>query len=170
MEPSNALLVTCFVSSFDDQRDTQQAMSASFPGAALNYVQMQRGPVLPPASCEATARLMKPASSIDAQVAQVSSPQVVLTGTQLAFGRQDSDFKLAFERLERALAAKNAGFDRVVVSHLYVTSSALATRVLAVQSSHPGTRAASVVPIEALPSLDAQFGLDVIAIPASTQP
>ena len=170
IEPSDALLVTCFVSSFDDQRDTQPAMSASFPGAALDYVQMQRAPVLPAALCEATARLTKPASSIDLQVAQVSSPQVVLTGTQLAFGSQDSDLKLAFERLEKALAAKNAGFDHVVLSHLYVTSSGLATRVLALQSSHQGTRVSTVLPVEALPSLDASFGLDVIAVPASTQP
>jgi enamine deaminase RidA (YjgF/YER057c/UK114 family) len=170
IEPSDALIVTCFVSSLDDQRDTQQAMSASFPGAALDYVQMQRAPVQPAASCEATARLTKPASSIDAQVAQVSGPQVILTGTQLAFGGQDSDLKLAFDRLDRALAAKNARFDGVVLSHLYVTSSALASRVLALQSSHPGTRVSAVLPIEALPSLDAQFGLDVIAVPASTQP
>src|SRR6202034_3232486 len=39
--PSEALLINCFVSSIDDQRDTQQAMAANFPGAALNYVQMQ---------------------------------------------------------------------------------------------------------------------------------
>ena len=96
--------------------------------------------------------------------------QVILTGTQLAFGSQDSDLKLAFERLERALAAKNARFDQVVLSHLYVTSSTLATRVLALQSSHPGARVSTVLPVEALPSLDAQFGLDVIAVPASTQP
>jgi enamine deaminase RidA (YjgF/YER057c/UK114 family) len=170
MHASDALIVTCFVSSLDEQRDTQQAMSASFPGAALDYVQMQRAPVLPPALCEATARLTKPASSIDLQVAQVSSPQVILTGTQLAFGAQDNDLKLAFERLERALAAKNAGFDRVVLSHLYVTSSGLANRVLALQSSHPGTRVSTVLPVEALPSLDASFGLDVIAVPTSTQP
>ncbi len=59
--PPDALLVTCFVSSLDDQRDTQPAMAASFPGVALDYVQMQRAPVLPAASCEATARLTKPA-------------------------------------------------------------------------------------------------------------
>ena len=109
MEPSDALLVTCFVSSLDDQRDTQPAMSAGFPGAALDYVQMQRAPVAPAAACEATARLTKPASSSDSQMALVSSPQIVITGTQLAFGSQDSDFKLAFERLEKTLAAsKNA--------------------------------------------------------------
>ncbi len=163
---SDALIVTCFVSSLDDQRDTQQAMSASFPAAALDYVQMQRAPVTPPASCEATARLVKPGAASDSEMAVVSAPQIVISGTQLAFGSQDSDFKLAFERLEKALAVKNARFDQVVLSHLYVTSSALSTRALALESAHPGTRVSTVLPVEALPSLDAQFGLDVIAVPA----
>ena len=87
---SEALLVTCFVSSLDEQRDTQQAMSAAFPGAALDYVQMQRAPVSPAASCEATARITKPGASSTSQVAVVSGPEVVITGTQLAFGNQDS--------------------------------------------------------------------------------
>lgn len=169
IEPSDALLVTCFVSSFDDQRDTRQAMAAIFSSAALNYVQMQRAPVTPPASCEATARLTKTASSIDPQVAQVSSPQIVLTGTQLAFGSQEADLKLAFDRLEKAMAAKNAAFDHVVLSHLYVTSTGLTNRVIALESAR-FTSTQTVVPIEALPSLDAQFGLDVVAIPGSASP
>jgi enamine deaminase RidA (YjgF/YER057c/UK114 family) len=174
MEPSGALLVTCFVSSLDDQRDTQQAMSASFPGVALNYVQMQRAPVMPPAACEATAHLAKPASSGSqsggSQMVLVSAPQIVISGTQLAFGSQDADLKLAFERLEKALAAKGAHFDHVAISHLYVTSSSLAARVLALEASQPGgARLATVLPVEALPSLDAPFGLDVIAVPATTQ-
>jgi enamine deaminase RidA (YjgF/YER057c/UK114 family) len=181
MEPSDALLVTCFVSSLDDQRDTQQVMSASFPGVALNYVQMQRAPVMPPAACEATAHLAKPASSGSqsggsqsggsqpggSQMVLVSAPQIVISGTQLAFGSQDADLKLAFERLEKALAAKGAHFDHAAISHLYVTSSSLATRVLALEASQPGgARLATVLPVEALPSLDAPFGLDVIAVPA----
>jgi hypothetical protein len=97
-------------------------------------------------------------------MALVSSPQIVITGTQLAFGRQDSDFKLAFDRLERALAARNARFDRVAISHLYVTSAVLSDRVMALLSARAGG-ARSVLPIEALPSLDALFGLDVIAVP-----
>lgn len=169
MQPSDALLVTCFVSSLDDQRDTRQAMSAAFPGGELDYVQMQREPVTPAASCEARARLKTGAtagSKVDAQVALVSSTEVVLTGTQLAFGSQDSDLKLAFERVEKTLAAKNARFDHIVISHLYVTSGALTNRVLALQPAQPGaSRPATVVPVEALPSLDASFGLDVIAVP-----
>jgi enamine deaminase RidA (YjgF/YER057c/UK114 family) len=157
MQPSDALLVTCFVSSFFDAlRDGKSLMSAPFPDAALDYVQMQRAPVTPAALCEAEARART----------GVAVPQIVITGTQLAFGSQDSDLKLAFERLEKALAAKNAHLDHVLISHLYVTSSALTSRVLALQSArYAGTR--TVLPVEALPSLDAQFGLDVIAVPDS---
>jgi enamine deaminase RidA (YjgF/YER057c/UK114 family) len=168
LQPSEALLITCFVSSLDDQRDTQQAMAADFPGAALDYVQMQRAPVAPAASCEATTRLAKPASSSDPQMAAVSSPQVVITGTQLAFGNQDSDFKLAFERLEKTLAASKTRFDHVVMAHLYVTAGGLSRRVLAIQSGQASPThlpAITLVPFESLPSLDAAFGIDVIAVP-----
>lgn len=162
IDASDALLVTCFVSSLDDQRDTQPAMAASFPGVALDYVQMQRAPVLPAASCEATARLTKPAASGNSQAAFVSSPEIVISGTQLAFGSQDSDLKLAFERLEKALAAKGARFDRVVLSHFYMTSGGLTNRILALQ---PPGATRSIFSIEALPSLDSPFGLDVVAVP-----
>jgi enamine deaminase RidA (YjgF/YER057c/UK114 family) len=171
MQPSDALLITCFVSSLDNQRDTQQAMAANFPGAALDHLQMQRGPVTPAASCEATARLTRPASSSDSQMAAVSSPQVVITGTQLAFGNHDSDFTLAFERLEKTLAASKTRLDHVVMAHLYTTASGLSSRVLAIQSAHTSPAhppAITLVPFESLPSLDALFGIDVIAVPAAT--
>jgi enamine deaminase RidA (YjgF/YER057c/UK114 family) len=171
MQPSDAVAVTCFVSSLDDQRDTHEAMAASFPSAALNYVQMQRDPVTPAANCEAIARLRSaPAAAVSfagkSQVALVSSPQVVITGTQLAFGNQDSDFKLAFERLKKTLAASGTRFDRVVMAHSYVTANGLRSRVLAIESAETGPArapASAVVPIESLPSLDAVFGIDVIA-------
>jgi len=173
MQADDALSVTCFVSSLDDQRGTQRAMAASFPSAALNYVQMQRSPVTPAADCEAVARLRSaPAAAVsfasNAQAALVAGPQVVITGTQLAFGNQDSDFKLAFERLEKTLAAAKTSFAHVVRAHLYVTASGLSSRVLSIQSAHSvagQTPAATLVPIESLPSLDAQFGIDVIAVP-----
>jgi hypothetical protein len=162
MQPSGVLILTCFVSSLDDQRDTQSSMAASFPGVPLDYVQMQRGPVQPAASCEATARLTKPATSSNPQMAAVSNPEIVITGTQLAFGSQDSDLKLAFERLEKALTAKNTRSDRVLLSHLYVTSPSVTSRAVALS----GPRLSTVLPVEALPSLDAALGLEVIAVPA----
>jgi enamine deaminase RidA (YjgF/YER057c/UK114 family) len=175
MEAADALAVTCFVSSLDDQRDTRQAMAASFPSAALNYAQMQRGPVTPAANCEAIARLRSaPARPVtfapDSQMVLVSSPQVVITGTQLAFGNQDSDFKLAFERLEKTLAASKTRFDHAVMVHLYVTANRLSGRVRAIQlaEGRPGDSPAStLVPFESLPSLDALFGIDVIAVPVA---
>lgn len=162
IEPSGALLVTCFVSSLDVQRDTQAAMSHTFPTAVLDYVQMQRAPVEPAAACETVARLTKPASGSDSQIARISSQELVISGTQLAFGNQDSDFKLAFSRLEKALQAKGAALNRAVLRHFYVTSAGLANRI------PPGepTSATSFLPVEALPSVDSPLGLDVIAIPS----
>lgn len=185
MEPADVLRVTCFVSSLDEQRDTHQLMAASFPSAALNYVQMQREPVTPASECEAVARLRAPAHepvrflnppNLDSspnysQVALVTSPKLVITGTQLAFGTQESDLKLAFERLRRALSSSSARFDRVVMSHVYVTSSAITPRVRTVRATYYNAAnppASTLLPFEGLPSVDASFGVDVVAIADSS--
>ena len=79
--------------------------------------------------------------------------------------------KLAFDRLQKALATSNARFDRVVMSHLYVTSGAMIARVRAVRSGYYSTAkppASTLLPFEGLPSLDASFGVDVIAVPDGT--
>ena len=180
MEPEDVLRITCFVSSLDEQRDTRQLMTASFPGAVLNYVQMQREPVMPAAECEAVARLRGAVSAavtfvnppdLDkspnySQLALVKSPTLVITGTQLAFGSQESDIKLAFERLQRVLASSNARFDQLVMSHTYVTSSGIIPKVRTVRANYYSAAnppASTLLPFEALPSLDASFAVDVIA-------
>jgi enamine deaminase RidA (YjgF/YER057c/UK114 family) len=173
MRPEDALAVTCFVSSLDNQRDTRDAMSASFPAAALDYMQMQRAPVIPAADCEAVARLAAaPATPVsfasNSQAVLVASPHLVITGTQMAFGSQDSDFKLAFERLEKTLAESKSDFRRAVSAHYYVTGSGLSNRVRAIQAAQTGsghTPAVALIPFESLPSLDAVLGIDVIAVP-----
>ena len=180
MESADALRVTCFVSSLEEQRDTRQLMTAAFPGAVLNYVQMQREPVTPAAECEGVARLRAPiAEAVNflnpadldkspnySQLALVKSPTLVITGTQLAFGSQDRDIKLAFERLQRVLSSSEAGFDQVVMSHIYVTSSGIIPSVRTVRAgyySRATPPASTLLPFESLPSLDASFGVDVIA-------
>ena len=185
MEPDDALRVTCFVSSLDEQRNTHQLMAASFPNAAVNYVQMQREPVTPAAECEAVARVHSPAQSsmsflnppdLDkspfySQVTLVTSPKLVITSTQLAFGSQESDFKLAFDRLQRALSSSNARLDHVVMSHQYITSRSIIDRLRAVRATYfsgANPPASTLLPFEGLPSLDASFGVDVIAVPDST--
>ena len=185
MEPTDVLRATCFVSSLDQQRDTRQLMEASFPSAALNYVQMQREPVTPVAECEAVARLRSPIaepikflnppglepSGSYSQITMVTSPKLVITGTQLAFGTQEGDLKLAFERLRKALSSLNARFERVVMSHQYLISSGLRDKVRTVRAgfySSANPPASTMLPFEGLPSLDASLGIDVIAIPDQT--
>jgi len=180
MHSEDALRVTCFVSSLDEQRDAHQLMMAAFPGAVLNYLQMQREPVMPAAECEAVARLRtsisQPVSFLNppdldkspnySQLALVKSPKLVITGTQLAFGSQEADIKLAFERLQRVLSSSNARFDQVVMSHTYVTSSAIIPRVRTVRANYYSNTtppASTLLSFQGLPSLDAAFGVDVIA-------
>ena len=182
MEAEDALRVTCFVSSLDEQRNTGEVMKENFPSAALNYVQMQREPVMPAAECEAVARARAAAptpisflnpAALDksphySQIALVTSPKLVFTGTQLAFGSQESDVKLAFERLGKALSGSNARFVHVVMSHLYLTSGALTAKVRAVRAGfYSGAEppASTMLPFEGLPSLDASFAVDVVAVP-----
>jgi enamine deaminase RidA (YjgF/YER057c/UK114 family) len=180
MGPEDVLRVTCFVSSVEEQRDTHQLMTAAFPGAVLNYVQMQREPVMPAAECEAVARLrgaisgpvtfLNPAdldkSPNYSQLALVKSPKLVITGTQLAFGSQEGDIKLAFDRLQRVLTSFNARFDQLVMSQTYVTSTAIIPHVRTVRAAYYSSTtppASTLLPFEGLPSLDASFGVDVIA-------
>jgi enamine deaminase RidA (YjgF/YER057c/UK114 family) len=180
MHPEDALRVTCFVSSLDEQRDARQLMTAAFPGAVLNYIQMQREAVTPAAECEAVARLraanpetvsfLNPGgldkSPNYSQLALVKSSKLVITGTQLAFGSQEGDIKLAFERLRRVLSSFNARFDQVVMSHTYVTSSQIIPRVRTVRANYYNSAtppASTLLSFQGLPSLDASFGVDVIA-------
>ena len=182
MEAADVLRATCFVSSLEEQPNTGSLMSTAFPSAAVNFVQMQREPVTPASECEAVARLHGPSteplrflnppefdkSPNYSQLALVTSPKVVISGTQLAFGAQENDIKLAFERLQRALASFKAGFGRVVMSHVYLTSTAMIPKVRSVRAgfyNNANPPASTMLPFEGLPSLDASFGIDVIVAP-----
>jgi enamine deaminase RidA (YjgF/YER057c/UK114 family) len=185
LQPADALRVTCFVSSLDDERSALTLITGNFPSAVANTVQMQREPVTPTAECEAVARLhaasaqtlsfLNPPnlqkSPYYSQIALVTGPKLVITGAQLAFGGQESDLKLAFERLEKALASCGARFSGVAMSHVYLTSRGLIDKVRAVRSGYYNGKfppASTMLPFEGLPGLDAQMGLDVIAVPEST--
>lgn len=171
LHAGDVLKVSCFVSSLEDSRTGRTALDATFPKAAVDLVQMQRGPVNPGAECEGVARL-RTASTVPVkyspQVVLVSAPKLIFSGTQLAFGTQENDVKLAFERLQRALTAVNARLDSLVMSHVYLTSMGMAEKVRTVRKtfySADSPPASTLLPFEALPSLDASFGVDVVAIP-----
>jgi enamine deaminase RidA (YjgF/YER057c/UK114 family) len=123
-EPSDVVRVTCFLSSLDNLAATRKLVEAEYPRAALNYVETQRAPARALAACEAVARLRREAGARlllmnpeglprepgESQIALVSAPHVVLTGSQVSFGYQEEDARLAFRpSAEVARAGRRLG-------------------------------------------------------------
>ena len=167
VSPAGVLSITCFASSLDDNEAGRSELAASFPGAALNLMEAQRTPADRFALCEAAGR-MEPGSQANvvsgAQSAVVKSPKVVFSGIQMAFGREDSDLRLAFDRLNRALSSLvHAG--GVVSARFYTLDGSLSQKLplLGRDLFHRNVLASATLEIEGLPSLDASAGMDVIA-------
>ena len=180
VQPADVLRTTCFLSSLDDVATARHTVSAAFPGASANFVQLQRDALSPLAECEAVGRLSgSPASAVVlvnppqlaanpnySQIALVNAPKIVFTGTQMAFGEQDSDVRLAFERLRKALEPLGVSYKDVFWSSTYPLTRAVADQVRAIRfqfldRSRPP--ASTLVLFEGLPSLDARVAMDVIA-------
>jgi enamine deaminase RidA (YjgF/YER057c/UK114 family) len=179
--PADALRVSCFVSSLDRESASVARLSSEFSQAATLLVQMQRAPVQPGAECEAVVRLhalpqqplqyldpaeVGPAAKGYSQIALVGAPKLVFTGAQLGFGTRENDIKLVFERLGRVLATFQSGFDRIAVSSLYLTSAGLAQKIRDVRGGFylANSPASTLLPFEALPSIDGSFAADLVAI------
>ena len=169
--PASVLRVTCFLSSLDGVQALRPAIASAFPSAAATFVQLQRESLEPLTECEAVARLeMPPASPLvftgDARTAMVNAPKLVFSGMQMAFGGQDSDLRLAFERLGKALETLGVGYRDVFWSSVYPLTRQIADRAATLQlefynPAHPP--AGTLLPFEGLPSLDATLGVDVVA-------
>lgn len=173
--------VTCFVSSLSDFPKASAEVVRVFPQAAWNIVQIQRVPSRSLSECEAVAALSQAADSAvrmvnpnsltksDAysQVALVSAPRVALTGSQMAFNQQDDDARLAFQRLDKSLDAVNTSLKNAVVASFYPLSQRSTELVRKVRwefLDKAKPPASTLVPFEGLPSLDASFAMDVIAV------
>lgn len=110
---------------------------------------------------------MLPATAGYSQVVIVNAPKLVFSSTQLAFGAQEGDIRLAFERLGRSIVPLNARLDGVAMSHIYLTSRGLTEVLRTVRAdfySKTSPPASTMLPIEGLPSLDASLGVDVVAV------
>ncbi len=176
MGDADMLKVTCFVRFLEEDKDAARLIAQRFPNAAANCVQMQREYVLPVAECEGAARAREPASPMkflargpsgNSQMVVVSSPKLVFSSTQLAFGSQEGDIRLAFDRLQKSIAPLNASLDSTVMSHIYLVSKGLNDTLRTVRSGYYNRNsppAGTMLPIESLPSLDASMGLDVVAV------
>ena len=166
-EGGDVLRVTCFLSALDNLAATRQLVASSYAKAAADFVQAQRGPLRAMAACEAVAGLRAaPSPQAGAQTGIVTSPQVVLSGTQVSFGYQESDARLALERLGKSLEPAGVGMRDVAFAHVYPLSQKIEDQVRALWpkvSDGPRAPAADFVQVEGLSSLDAGFAVDVAA-------
>ncbi len=180
-QPEDVLRGTCFLSSLDGFGKVRDLVESEYRGAAWNFVQIQRAPFNSVAECELVARsrvkIGKPLELVNpdglpkspnySQVALVGAPRVAITGTQVAFGSQDADVRLAFGRLERELAAVGSSIKDVAWSSIYPLSSSIADEVRKIRFEFydPARPPAStLLPFEGLPSMDASFAVDAVAV------
>ena len=180
LNPASVLRTTCFLDDLDHIPIAKSAIAAAFPNAASNFVQQQRLAIDPVVECEAVGRLDKaPATPVQfvnpsaltvnpnySQIALVNSPQIVFSGTQMAFGDQDKDVHLAFDRLRKALEAEHADYKNVFWSGVYPLTKGIADKFRAVRfdyfdRSHPP--ASTLLLFEGLPSVDATVAFEVAA-------
>jgi enamine deaminase RidA (YjgF/YER057c/UK114 family) len=181
VSPENVLRATCFLSSLDEFSGNKTAIHAAFPVAAVNFVQQQRLRLDQLVECEAVGRLEKsptaPVTLLNppplaqnpnySQIALVSAAKIVFSGTQMAFGDQDKDVRLAFDRLRKVLEAQGVSYKDVFWSATYPLTKAMADKVRAIRfdyydRSHPP--ASMLLLFEGLPSLDATAAVEVAAI------
>ena len=179
--PSDVLRVTCFCSSLDDFAAVRDIVAPEYPRSPVNFVQIQRGAPQALVECEAVARLQRkidvplklenppglPASNGYSHLALVSAPKIVLTSSQMAYGFEDSDARLAFQRLAKTLEEGGSSIRDVAVANFYPLSGSLAGQVRRIRAeffdqSRPP--ASTLAPFQGLPAMEAGFAVDVIAI------
>jgi enamine deaminase RidA (YjgF/YER057c/UK114 family) len=180
-EPGDVSRVTCFMSSLGQYPEVRKLVEASYAGAALNFVQVQRAPARAVAECEAIARLrwntgtkihmlnpegLAPAQQLS-QIALIGAPKVILTGSQEAFGFQDADARLAFERLQKSLSQEGGSLRETAFTSMYPLSSRISEQVRKIRGEfYDGARppAGTMLTFQGLPSMDAGFAVDVVAV------
>jgi enamine deaminase RidA (YjgF/YER057c/UK114 family) len=179
--PADVLRVSCFLSSLEGLAAVRNLFAAEYRSAALTFLQVQRAPVRAVAECEAVARLRAaPGSALRllnpdgmsrsphfSQIALVGAPAVVLTGTQVSFGYQEADARLAFQRLEKVLEQAGGSLKDLAFSGIYPLSGGIAEQVRRVRfefydKARPP--ASTLLEFQGLPSMDAGFAVDVVAI------
>jgi len=177
-EPADVLRVSCFFSSLDNLAASRSQVAAEYPKATLNFVQTERAPSRALAACEAVAslrtKIATPVQLIKADggdegeslAALIAAPRVVLTGSQVSFGYEEKDARLAFERLQRGLEQAGAKTADVAFAHYYPLSGGIAAQVRKVRAEffdRARPPAGTMLLFESLPSMDAGFAVDVVA-------
>ncbi len=148
--------ITCFMNSLDKAADLRTKFATAYPKAVSNFVQLRRDTFGDAYECEAIAA---------AQPGQGVTGKIAITGTQLAFGSGEDDSRLAFQRLEKALTPVGGKLTDTVWVQFYPLSGKAAESIRKIQYDFfqkKKTPASKLLVFEGLPSMDAQFGLEVI--------
>ena len=170
-QAGDVLRVTCFLSSLENLDATRKLLTAAYPRAALNTVQTQRAPQQALAACEAVAKLTHATASPvqylpaegEAQTAMVGAPHVVLTGTQVSYGFQEANSRLAFERLQKVLDANGVSGRDVALADYYPLAASIGAQVRKLRPDFFPGAVHSLLLFEGLPGMDAGFAVDVVA-------
>jgi enamine deaminase RidA (YjgF/YER057c/UK114 family) len=148
-------------------------VEGEYPRAALNILQSQRAPQRAGAACEAVVGLRESRGSGRPKPSAESAPFVilvaqhaVLSGTQVSFGYQQQDARLALDRLGKALEPLGVGLRDVVLARFYPLSRRIEEEVrrgIPAFFPQPNPPAASFTQFDGLSSADAGFAVDIVA-------
>jgi len=171
---SNVLRVTCYVSSLADAGAVSSLISAKYPAAAIALIQPRRAHISSAVECEGVAKLARPVNGVafvkDGESvvgAAISAPTVALTGTLVAYGYEDRNARLVFDRMNKVLEPVKASWKSVAEVRFYPLAASITKQIVRVRDDfldRANPPAMSMVPIEGLPSIDASFAMDAIAI------
>jgi enamine deaminase RidA (YjgF/YER057c/UK114 family) len=149
-------------------------IAAKYPQAAIALVQPRREHVSSTVACEGIAKLAAPVNRVafvkDGETiigAAVSAPTVALTGTLVAYGYEDRNARVAFDRMNKVLEPVKASWKSVVEVRFYPLAASIVKQIGRVRVDfldRDNTPAISMVPIEGLPSIDASFAMDAVAV------
>jgi enamine deaminase RidA (YjgF/YER057c/UK114 family) len=173
--PDAPVSLLCGVSEAELIEPLRQAAARARPRAAFVVFQRQRIPAAPKVACQASAVISRPVPGGVRRTpasAALSAPKIVFSGAQLAFRYEESDARLAYQRLDRTLQQAGASLKSAAVLNIYPLSeqlAGLAARIRGefVDSAQPPS--GLVMPTEGLPSIDGAFALEAVALPAAGQ-
>ena len=171
---ASVLRVTCYASSLADSATVASMIAAKYPTAAIALVQPRRAHASSTVTCEGIARLAKPVNSVafvkdGASVvgAALSAPSIAMTGTLVAYGYEDRNARQVFDRMNKVLEPAKASWKSVVEVRFYPLAASIVKQIARVQEDFLDRLrppAISMAPVEGLPSIDASFAMDAIAI------
>lgn len=179
---ADVLRVSCFTSTLGDYPQQQQLLAQRFPKATHTIVQVLRGLTTGLVECEAFAKAASdpgaplkvlnppglPASPNYSQVVFLNAPKVYLTSGQMAFRAEEADIRLAFERLGKSLEQAGGNLRNAAMTSYYPLAPSTIDKIRQVRFEFLDKAkppASTMLLFEGLPSMDASFVIEVIALP-----